>query len=82
MKRKAAGTKRNYVSLLMAMLLVVLAMPTWAQDKVPTARIPAPAAGQEKVKISPQQSDTLTCNLWNQPQGSNPDAYISVLSHL
>jgi hypothetical protein len=72
MKNKAAGTRRNYVSLLAAMLFVVSAMPTWAQDKVPTLRGPAAgAAGQSAVRISPLQApDGLTCNLWSLPQSS------------
>ena len=71
MKSKAVGTQRNYVSLLMAMLLVALALPAWAQNKVPTLRGPsAGAAGQSAATISPQQAGSLTCNLWNQPQSS------------
>jgi len=78
MKGKAVGTQYTYGSLLMVTLIVVLsAMPAWAQNKVPTLRGPAAgAAGQSAAKISPQQAGTLTCNLWNQPQGSvNPNPY-------
>ncbi len=72
MKRKAVGTRQKYSSLLMAMLIVLSAMPAWTQDKIPTLRGPAAAtAKQSAAKISsPQQTDTLTCNLWHQPQSS------------
>ncbi|MDW7773927.1 MAG: hypothetical protein SCH71_13650 [Desulfobulbaceae bacterium] len=70
MKRMALGVQQNYGFLLLAMLLMLSASPAWAQDETPTLRSPAGAAGQAAPMISPQQFDTLTCNLWNQPQGS------------
>jgi hypothetical protein len=71
MKRKAVRTQQKYGFLLTALLIVLSGVPAWAQDKVPTLMGPgAGAARQSAAKISPQQSGTLTCNLWNQPQSS------------
>lgn len=67
----ARGMQPKYVSLVSAMLLLLAAAPGMAQDKVPTLRGPAAAStGQPITRISPQQVDALTCNLWNQPQSS------------
>lgn len=76
MKRGAVKIKRYSGSLLMAMLLVPLAVPAWAQDKVPTLSSPASAAGQTTGEISAQVNGPLTCNLWNQPQ-SDLNAWIN-----
>jgi hypothetical protein len=71
MKRDAVTRQLYSGSLLMAMLLVPLAVPAWAQDKVPTLRSPAGAAGQKTTgEISAQVNGPLTCNLWNQPPSS------------
>ena len=78
MKRDDVKRQRKYGSLLMAMLLVPLAVPAWAQDKVPTLSSPAGAAGQAAGEISAQVNGPLTCNLWNQPQSIvNTNAYAS-----
>lgn len=72
------GTQRNYGFLLMTIFFVLSAVPAWAQDKVPTLRSPAGAAGKAAPRISPQLAETLTCNLWNQPQSTvNLDAFPS-----
>ena len=78
MKKNTVRTKRNFGSLLTAMLLVPLAMPAWAQDKMPTLSSPASAAGQTTGEISAQVNGPLTCNLWNQPQSTvNTNSYAS-----